>query len=104
MIALEKVLEVRRLLDDGALSRRAIARQTGVSRGTVNAIANGERGLFGAPPPDERDARRRPGQSGVARRCVGCGAMVYLPCLVCRTRRHIATEPSAGRPAKRLSA
>ena len=50
MLLLEKVLEVKELLDKGTLSRRAIARLTGVSRGSVNAIANGERGLVGAEP------------------------------------------------------
>lgn len=94
MIALEKVLEVRRLLDEGKLSRRKIARQTGVSRGTVNAIANGQRGLFGASQADAADGPA-PQRATIASRCPGCGGLVYLPCLLCQAHRHIATEPEA---------
>ncbi len=92
MIALEKVLEVRRLLDEGGLSRRAIAKQTGVSRGTVNAIANGERGLFGAEPRKSDDGYRPPACASVAKRCPGCGAMVFPPCVLCQTLRHEPAE------------
>lgn len=93
MIALQKVLDVRRLLDEGRLSRRAIARETGVSRGTVNAIANGERGLFGATPADATDGKRLPERSSVAQRCPGCGALVYPPCVLCQTLRHPGARP-----------
>lgn len=98
MIALEKVLEVRRLLDEGKLSRRKIARLTGVSRGTVNAIANGERGLFGATAADAAD-RLTPQRTTIASRCPGCGGLVYLPCVYCQAQRYMATEPDE-RPSK----
>jgi transcriptional regulator with XRE-family HTH domain len=48
MIAPSMVDEVRRLLSEGRLSQRAIARRTGISRGTVAAIASGRRPAYGA--------------------------------------------------------
>ncbi len=84
MIAPAVVEEIRRLLGEGRLSQRRIAREVGVSRGTVNAIAQGKR-------PD-RPARplRRVGEvvvpAGPVRRCPECGAMVYTPCLACQVR------------------
>jgi hypothetical protein len=83
VLALEQVLEVKRLLDEGRLSRRSIALLTGVSRGSVNAIANGERGLIGAPPAETLRER-----SSIARRCPGCGGMVYAPCVYCEAVAH----------------
>lgn len=85
MLALEKVLEVKRLLDEGNLSRRAIAAQTGASRGTVNAIANGERGLHGRRQEDLEDDGL-PRLSTVAERCPGCGGLVFMPCVLCEAR------------------
>ena len=82
MIASGIVREIRRLLDQGELSQRKIAASTGVSRGTVSAIARGAR-------PDYDARRRERGEdfippSGVARRCPGCGRLVQMPCLACR--------------------
>lgn len=85
MIAPSVVAEVRRLLAEGRLSQRTIARRTGVSRGTVGAIATGRR-------PDY-DARRRAAGSdytppaGKPVRCPGCGALVQMPCLACQLRQ-----------------
>jgi len=75
--------EIRRLLAEGRLSQRKIALRTGVSRGTVNAIALGKRVL--------RNRRREaaeefPPLDGPASRCPSCGAMVRMPCLACRLR------------------
>lgn len=98
MLALEKVLEVKRLLDEGNLSRRAIADQTGTSRGSVNAIANGERGLFGRRPDDDPDDGL-PRLSTVAERCPGCGGWVFMPCVLCEARLYVEMLP-----AKRLVA
>ncbi|NLF06403.1 MAG: winged helix-turn-helix domain-containing protein, partial [Pirellulaceae bacterium] len=39
MISTDLIDEVRRLLREGRLSQRKIAERTGVSRGTVNAVA-----------------------------------------------------------------
>jgi hypothetical protein len=84
MLPLPVVQEIRRCLDEGALSQRKIARQVGVSRGTVGAIASGRRGTHGREPRPDRPEQccyERPPQ-----RCHGCGARVYLPCILCRTR------------------
>ncbi|MGQ9576125.1 MAG: helix-turn-helix domain-containing protein [Thermoguttaceae bacterium] len=83
MIPPWRVAEIRRLLAEGKLSQRQIARKTGVSRGTVNAIARGKR--------QDRIRRHEPdGQfappSGPLRRCPGCGGMVQMPCLLCHVR------------------
>jgi hypothetical protein len=78
--------EVDRLLREGELSQRKIAERLGVSRGTVGAIASGQRGLFGREPGDGVGTVLMP--AGPAERCAGCGYRVYLPCLVCRTRAH----------------
>ena len=81
MIRPAVVREIRRLLKQGGLSQRAVARQVGVSRGTVDAIARGTR-----PDYDARraalDAFTPP--SGTPRRCPGCGRLVKMPCLACQ--------------------
>jgi hypothetical protein len=84
MITFGVVGEVRRLLAEGHLSQRKIARWTGVSRGTVNAIARGERPDYEARRHRQDDDFTLP--SGPARRCPGCGGMVQMPCLLCRIR------------------
>ncbi len=97
MLQKEKVLEVKRLLDEGCLSRRAIAEQTGVSRGSVNAIANGDRGLHGAGP---EEVLQFPFRSTVAKRCPGCGGLVYMPCVLCEARdRGLRDSSDANRAA-----
>ncbi len=88
MLAPGLVAEVRRLLEEKRLSQRKIARTTGVSRGTVNAIARGIR------PDYETRYETRPGPwqgdfvppSGPLHRCPGCGGLVQMPCLVCYVR------------------
>ena len=91
MIAPRVVQEVRRLLAEGKLSQRAIAKVTRVSRGTVSAIATGKR-------PDYetlRSARleeESPQAAGPPQRCPGCGGMVYMPCRACETREVAATS------------
>lgn len=86
MLTFEKVREVKQLIDDGGLSRRAIAAATGVSRGSVNAIANGERGLHGIDSEDLVDGE--PPRSTIAARCPDCGGMVFRPCVLCDARRY----------------
>ena len=87
MLALSVVEEIDRLLKEGRLSQRKIARQLGVSRGTVSAIARGDRALFGkTAQADEREGE----PLGPPARCPQCGFLVYIPCLVCRTREYRA--------------
>lgn len=98
MLAPEMVHEVRRLLAEGRLSQRRIARRLGISRNTVGAIAGGQR-------PDH-DSLRRGGEevppaesSGPPQRCPGCGGLVYLPCRLCQVRSATArSTKSSGQP------
>lgn len=74
----DKVLQ---LLSEEKLSQRHVARLTGVSRGTVAAIARGEwHARRRLRPNKEGDAPSPP------TRCPNCGAMVTPPCLACRVR------------------
>ncbi len=79
------VAEVRRLLAEGKLSQRAIARRLGVSRGSVHAIARGKRP--DRQPAEPLDEVR---WEGPPARCPGCGGLVFLPCRACATRRAMA--------------
>jgi hypothetical protein len=91
MITPSRVEEIRRLLNGGKLSQRAIARQTGVSRGTVQAVAEERR----CPGSKRRVIGPRDGftpPSGLPVRCPGCGAKVQMPCLACYVRK---TQKSA---------
>jgi hypothetical protein len=83
MIATTTVEEIRHLLAEGRLSQRGIARELGVSRGTVNAIAMGRRISIGRPSVAEEDF---PLPAGLPRRCSGCGGLVQMPCLLCHLR------------------
>ncbi len=86
MLPLDKIKEVRRLLDDGGHSHRAIARRVGVSRGTVAAVASGARGMYGREPGQQHVGAD--GLSYLPERCAGCGGLVRKPCLLCRARAH----------------
>jgi hypothetical protein len=83
MLAPYLVAEVRRLLAEGKLSRRRIARSVGVSRGTVHDIALRKRPGY--------DLRAEPAEgiepAAPPVRCPGCGGMIYLPCRLCEARR-----------------
>ena len=99
MIAAALVVEARRMLREGRLSQREIAKRLGVSRGTVGAIAGGRR----------RDCVRRAEQgeadfippTGLPRRCPGCGGLAQMPCLACYIRAkneaRRAARPNLGR-------
>lgn len=87
MIAPVMVQEVKRLLAEGNLSARKIARTVGVSRGTVAAIAHGTRPDYEALRRD-REPEEEP--LGPLARCPGCGGLVHVPCRLCRTRTRMA--------------
>ncbi len=92
MLPLVVVEEIRRLLDEAELSQRKIADKLGVSRGTVGAISNGQRGIYGREPdPHEPDLCNL---DLPPERCRGCGGMVYVPCLLCRARRYAKRQKS----------
>jgi hypothetical protein len=80
------VEEIRRLLEEGELSQRKIATKLRVSRGTVSAIASGKRGIYGSEPDPEKPELHS--LDLPPERCSGCGAMVYMPCVLCLARRY----------------
>jgi hypothetical protein len=84
MIASTVVQQIRHLLEEGDLSQRKIARRLGVSRGTVNAIAQGRRPDYAAADGGRSEDVFSP--TVPPRRCPGCGGMVYMPCLLCHIR------------------
>ncbi len=90
MIPLATFREVQRLLGEGQLSQRKIAKVVGVSRATVGAIARGkhtDREARQLQREQEREDAYLP--SGPLERCPGCGSMVYMPCLLCRVREKL---------------
>jgi hypothetical protein len=111
------VEEVQRLLKEGKLSWRKIAGRTGVSRGSVHAIAHGRRAVRPRQPRDSADATghsRSPGDAagrvrgvdmpigfeGPIGRCGRCGRRMVLPCRAC----HITHMKDLGliqRPTRR---
>ncbi|BBO35507.1 helix-turn-helix domain-containing protein [Lacipirellula parvula] len=82
------ILEIRRLLDAGGMSHRAIARKVGVSRTTVAEMARGRRGDFGRGPEERRAPIRH--ATSIPVRCPTCGGLVYAPCRLCEVREHQA--------------
>jgi hypothetical protein len=97
MIAPAVIAEVRRLLVETRLSRRKIAGQLGLSRGTVNAIASGRRADHAKEACEEEEE-----PLGPPSRCPTCGGMVYMPCRLCRVRRIASSRPKS-KPARLAS-
>lgn len=100
MLSLAVVEEIAHHLAAGELSQREIARRLGIGRTTVSAIAREKRGLYGR----NEESPTEPETLAPPKRCPKCGYLVYLPCLVCRTReysrgRRILDALSNGRPA-----
>ena len=85
MIKPDVVAEVRHLLFEGRHSQRQIARLVGLSRGTVGTIASGRRRDVPTEPCEE-DATL---WEGPPVRCPDCGALVYIPCVLCRVRKKL---------------
>jgi hypothetical protein len=83
MLSQQVIDEARRLISEGELSQRQIAELLHISRGTVNALALGQRGGHG-----RETSTAQPMPIRIAR-CRRCGGLVYLPCILCRTRRFI---------------
>lgn len=93
MIGVGMVAEIRRLLAEGQLSQRKIAKLTGISRATIGAIASGRRPDY--EPRQADDLFDRP--QGPPRRCRNCGGLVYLPCKLCRVRQWKSEEEAQRR-------
>lgn len=79
MIAPAMIDKIRRMVATGSYSLRQIARLTGVSRGTVAAVAHGKR--LDRPSPADDGAGEEP--LGPIARCPRCGALAHLPCRAC---------------------
>ncbi len=88
MIAGTVVDLVRQLLADGTLSQRKIAKLTGVSRGSVAAIASGRRPDYAERVPSIEEEE----PTGPPERCPVCGGMVFMPCKLCQTRQAMAED------------
>ncbi len=98
MLPLATIKEIHLLLERGELSQRQIADMLGVSRGTVCAVASGRRGLYGTAADANEVGLDF---EGTAVRCPGCGAHVFMPCLLCRARKvREAHETSMANMAK----
>jgi len=80
MIAASVIHHIQQLLTEGTWSQRRIARLTGISRGTIAAVAQGRR----RPHEPRADEGEEP--LGPVERCPECGAMVHMPCRACRIR------------------
>lgn len=80
MLSQRTIAEISRLLTDTQLSHRKIAARLGVSRGSVDLIANKRRGLHGCCEDEPAE------QLAPAVRCPTCGGRVYLPCVACQVR------------------
>ena len=98
MLAPSMVREIRRLLAEGNFSQRKIARLTGVSRGTIGAIASGKRPDY---EPRSRIEDKSAQSADPPRRCPTCGGMVYMPCRLCALRRRLASKKKNRRPDPR---
>jgi hypothetical protein len=93
MVSQGVVDQILRLLADGHLSQRKIARSVGVSRGTIGAIAKGHRPRIRTTEDRWGDPNR---PLGPPSRCGGCGGLVYMPCLLCHVRYLKAVESDRG--------
>jgi transcriptional regulator with XRE-family HTH domain len=98
MLAPSVVEKVSRLLAEDKLSHRKIALLTGVSRGTIGAIASGRRPDYQRLRRDREADPLEP--AGPPERCPRCGGKVYHPCLLCRARSLAARsrKPAAAPP------
>lgn len=88
MLPTATIQEIDRLLREGKLSHRQISARLNISRGTVGAIARGQRDLRGKEPVDDNSCCSLTPQS-LPERCPRCGYRVYPPCLICRHRDEV---------------
>lgn len=89
MIRADAERQAEELLREGQSSGRAIARQTGLSRGTIQAMASGARPMDRARE-QQRRSRQRDDRWGPSVQCPTCGGKVQMPCRLCNVRRLLA--------------
>jgi len=82
------VADVHRLHATGQYTQRAIARKTGVSRGSVATIVSGRRPDYQAlrAAKQAADAEQPPSLNGPRSHCDECGCTVTQPCVACRAK------------------
>ncbi len=108
MLAPALVAEIRRLLAETCCSQRQIAKLTGVSRNTVGTIAAGRHRYDSVEETPRDEGVDEPAgplhavggrmhvthavdePAGPPQRCPGCGGLVYMPCILCRTNQRAA--------------
>jgi len=88
MLAPALVAEIRRLLAETCCSQRQIAKLTGVSRNTGGTIAAGRHRYDSVEETPRDEGVDEP--AGPPQRCPGCGGLVYMPCILCRTNQRAA--------------
>ena len=96
MLDVSVIDEVARLIREGRLSQRRIAKKLGISRGIVGAVANGTRSLFGMHANKENAESVEQTTSRLPERCPGCGGRVLLPCVYCRAQAYLQQFANAG--------
>ena len=82
MIKNEIIKQINKLIKQGELSQRQIAKNLGVSRGTVQAVAHGKRTEL--LPTAMKSAAKWVVPTGQPKRCTHCGGCVKMPCLACQ--------------------
>ena len=95
MIAEERIREAELMLARGKMSQREVAKRTGLSRGTISLIARGKRTIqVKTVDPDVLPES----EDGPPVRCITCGSIVKMPCLLC----HLKNLAARNRPVMRL--
>lgn len=82
MIKNDVIKRINQLVKRGKLSQRQIAKNVGVSRGTVHAVAKGRR--LEHDPNAMKKTSIWVIPSGRPKRCPHCGSCVRMPCLACQ--------------------
>ena len=75
---------VLRLLKQGKMSQRTVARVVGISRATVAKIVGGK--FRPCRPRDDHNEHESWRPTGPIARCPTCGGRVYMPCQLCHIR------------------
>jgi hypothetical protein len=88
MLKLHQVSEVQALITQG-LSQRQIAKQLGVSRGSVCTIGAGK-----WTPRTKKEPVDRPLLPPI--RCPTCRAHVHPPCIACSVRKSLGVQADSG--------
>ena len=81
MIKNDIIQKILHLVDQDKMSQRKIAKQLGVSRGTVQAVVHGRRTEHN---PSAMKVASWVVPSGPPKRCPHCGGLVQMPCLACQ--------------------